>query len=122
MRPLPGGKNPLIIENSVVLPAPFGPIKAVTRPASTASETSSIASRPPKRLLTCSTRSSGSAIGAPQCARAQAHKVSAQISEQAGYSVGREGHDQDEHTAIDNEVEAVSYTHLRAHETRHDLV
>src|ERR1700744_2784310 len=63
MRPLLGAKNPLIVANKVVLPAPFGPIRAVIRPASTSSETLSTASNPPKRLLTPSTRSSGSAMG-----------------------------------------------------------
>src|SRR5262249_31418569 len=57
-------RKPLIMANSVVLPAPLGPISAVIRPTSTASETFSTASKPPNALQTRSTRSSGSATGA----------------------------------------------------------
>src|SRR3954469_20229985 len=45
--------------NNVVLPAPFGPIRPVMRPASAARLTLSRARRPPKRTLTSSTRSTG---------------------------------------------------------------
>ena len=34
MRPSLGGRKPVMMANSVVLPAPFGPISAVMRPAS----------------------------------------------------------------------------------------
>src|SRR5271163_1352039 len=43
--------------NTVVLPAPFGPIKAVMVPRPTSKLRSSMASRPPKRMVKCSTRS-----------------------------------------------------------------
>ena len=45
--------------NSVVLPAPFGPISAVIDPRSTASETSFTATRPLKRFVTLSARRMG---------------------------------------------------------------
>src|SRR3989442_1082004 len=45
--------------NSVVLPAPLGPMRPTISPASMASETSRFASRPPKRLLEDSTWSRG---------------------------------------------------------------
>src|ERR1700680_3873683 len=48
--------------NNVVLPAPFGPIRATTSPASTEKETRSSATTPPKRTL--SSRTSSSAISA----------------------------------------------------------
>ena len=54
-----GGKRLVIRLNSVVLPAPFGPISAVRLPSGTSSVTSEIAARPPKRLLTLTTCSAG---------------------------------------------------------------
>ena len=48
--------------NSVVLPAPLGPISAVMRPSVADSETLLTASKPPKRRETRSTDSSGSAM------------------------------------------------------------
>src|SRR4051794_5572763 len=44
---------------SVVLPAPFGPIRPTMRPGATPNETPSSATMPPKRTRTFSTRSSG---------------------------------------------------------------
>src|SRR5215472_14297568 len=106
MRPSPGGRNPLMMENSVVLPAPLGPISAVIRPAATASETSSTARRPPKRLNTRSARMSGSAMGALRYRRPQARKAHTPIGQQARNPTRGKGYDQDEHTAVDDEVEA----------------
>ena len=53
--PSVGVSKPDINPNKVVLPAPFGPIRPVMRPASASSEAESTASRPPKRLLAFST-------------------------------------------------------------------
>src|SRR5262249_31687402 len=89
MRPSLGARKPAIIANSVVLPAPFGPISAVMRPASAASETRLTASRPPKRFETFSTPSSGSAMAAPQ---------------QAGDAVRRKGDDDDQHTTVNHKI------------------
>src|ERR1700761_8424095 len=43
---------------TVVFPAPFGPINAVMVPSATSKLRSSMARRPPKRMVKCSTRSS----------------------------------------------------------------
>src|ERR1041385_3971024 len=48
---------PEIWPTRVVLPAPFGPISACTSPARTSSVTASVATTPPKCLLTLSRRS-----------------------------------------------------------------
>ncbi len=48
----------VITLKSVVLPAPFGPIRPTIWPGSTSSETSSIATIPPKRRVTLRTESS----------------------------------------------------------------
>src|SRR5262245_21978837 len=45
---------------TVVLPAPFGPISAVMSLRAALKERSPMAMRPPKRIVRCSTRSSGS--------------------------------------------------------------
>src|SRR3982751_4340786 len=52
MRPMSVGSTPEIWAMSVVLPAPFGPMSACTSPRTTSSVTSSVATRPPKRLET----------------------------------------------------------------------
>src|SRR5262245_48650217 len=93
-----------MMENSVVLPAPLGPISAVIRPASTASETLSTARRPPKRLNTRSTRSS--AMGALQERAPQTRKTRTQIGQQARNPAWGKGYNQDQHPAVDDEVEA----------------
>src|SRR5262245_55565755 len=57
MRPASGRRKPLTTLNSVVLPAPLGPISAVTVPACTSKPAPSTARRPPKRRRTSSTTS-----------------------------------------------------------------
>src|ERR1700751_3150921 len=47
--------------NTVVLPAPFGPISAVIVPCATSNERLSTATSPPKPMVKCSTRSRVSA-------------------------------------------------------------
>src|SRR5215471_12420626 len=61
-RPAFGGKTPEIALNKVVLPAPFGPINAVTCRPGTSNDTSEIAVRPPKRRVN---RSTVSILSAP---------------------------------------------------------
>src|SRR5690349_6401526 len=97
-----------MMANSVVLPAPFGPISAVMRPAGAANEAWSTASRPPKRFETPSTRSSGSGTGRLRCRSGAARPPppSPQVGQEAGDAARREGDDEDEHAAIDDEVEA----------------
>src|SRR5581483_8951005 len=90
MRPSLGLRKPEMIENSVVLPAPLGPIRAVMAPVSATNDALSTASKPPKRFETFATRSSGSATAALQ---------------QTGDAARREGDHQDQHAAVDDEVE-----------------
>ncbi len=53
--PSSGSMKPQTTLNSVVLPAPFGPMTPSTSPGSTNSDTESSAVRPPKRTVTPST-------------------------------------------------------------------
>src|SRR5437660_6344602 len=52
MRPLSVASTPEIWPMSVVLPAPFGPMRACTSPRTISSVTSSVATTPPKRFDT----------------------------------------------------------------------
>src|SRR5207237_7277817 len=81
MRPVWVGSTPETWPMSVVLPAPFGPISACTSPWVTSSVTSSVATTPPKRLLT---PRSSSMTAAP---------------EEAGDAFGRQHDDGKEHDA-----------------------
>src|SRR6476661_2712856 len=106
IRPSLGVRNPLMMENKVVLPAPLGPMSAVIRPVSTANEALSTASRPSKRLHTRSRRSNGSAMGALRRARPRPRKTQAQVGDEPRDPLRRERYDQDHHAAVDDEVEA----------------
>src|SRR5438093_849874 len=59
--PSVGGCSPQITLNSVVLPAPFGPIRPVTMPSSTSRSTPWSACTPPNRTSTSATSSSANA-------------------------------------------------------------
>src|SRR5205807_8256314 len=61
-RPAVGACKPVMTLNSVVLPAPLGPMRPVTRPGSAARSTSWRAMTPPKRTLTSSTDRSDNAF------------------------------------------------------------
>src|SRR5262249_8241965 len=52
MRPSSGGRKPVMQLKSVVLPAPFGPMRPTMSPSSMTKDTSLLATRPPKRLVT----------------------------------------------------------------------
>jgi hypothetical protein len=52
MRPLLGGRLPAIRLNTVVLPAPLGPIRPVMLPAGTENETPSTTRAPPNLRVT----------------------------------------------------------------------
>src|SRR5262245_41952745 len=95
--------------NSVVLPAPFGPISPVMRPAAAANDTWSSATRPPKRRETPSTRSKVSAMGAIRRRRggrgSARPKGAAQVGDEANDPARCERHHQDEHAAVDDEIE-----------------
>src|SRR5580700_4144484 len=105
MRPLLGVRNPLIIANKVVLPAPFGPIRAVMRPDSTSSETVSTAINPPKRLLTPSTRSSGSAMRLLRLQGFRGSDSLPRLAKQPGNAARSESHNENEDAAVDDEIE-----------------
>src|SRR5438874_556200 len=57
-RPAVGACKPVMTLNSVVLPAPLGPIRPVTRPAAASRSSPANALTPPKRTSTASTRNS----------------------------------------------------------------
>src|SRR5437764_10004400 len=78
--------------NSVVLPAPFGPMMPSSSPACTASVTLRTAVRPPNRLVTLSSCSIGPAHTEP--------------GGDPGEALGCPAHDEDEHDAEDDEVDA----------------
>src|SRR3954468_22982615 len=58
-RPPFGGSNPVMTLNNVVLPAPFGPMRPVTKPGRAEMLTPSSATLPPKRTVTSRTSSEG---------------------------------------------------------------
>src|SRR6516225_6370842 len=60
-----GRCRPVMTLNSVVLPAPFGPIRPVISPAWARSDTSANAATPPKFTLTCRTSRAHGDPGAP---------------------------------------------------------
>src|ERR1019366_6345340 len=99
-----GRWKPEMMANSVVLPAPLGPINPVMQPASTVSEAAFTASKPPKRQDTRSTDNRGStmrvlALGRPRYAPKD-------CLDQTDQPTRREGNDEYEHTTVDDETEA----------------
>src|SRR5271157_850300 len=95
--------------NSVVLPAPFGPISAQISPAPTRSETSFTAIRPPNRTVTSDT-SSRAVMSLPMVAVAEAGM---QSRHQAGKPVRQEQQDEDDQHA--------EHQFLKAREIEEDL-
>ena len=63
MRPEVGLRKPVTMLNSVVLPAPFGPMRPVMVPLRTCSEHSLTARRPSKLFVTACTSSSAPFVG-----------------------------------------------------------
>src|SRR5579862_5747419 len=98
-RPRSGRMKPAIIANSVVLPAPLGPISATMRPSGTASETSRTAARPPNDFARPSTSSIGdTGIG-------DADALAPAEPRQAAQPVGQEADDQHQDHAVDHQAE-----------------
>src|SRR5665648_391502 len=98
---------------SVDLPAPLSPTSATTSPASTSKSTPVRASRGPNRLLTpFSARRGGAVVVAFMAGTCSSPNPL--LLNPGGLACCRVGAGAD--------GLAVSYTHLRAHETRHDLV
>src|SRR5262249_27856712 len=91
-------RNPEMRWNSVVLPAPFGPMSPTISPGATSKLTPETACSPPKRLRTPTTsRSAMSGGRATARPRAPESRVDA---------LGQEQDDADEEQAVDHEVEA----------------
>ena len=86
-------RKPVMIANSVVLPAPFGPISAVMRPSSAMNEALVDGEQPAEAARHVLDASS---ICAAHAARAL---------EQPGDAARREGHHEDQHAAVDHEIE-----------------
>src|SRR5215831_2115434 len=109
MEPSDGLRNPEMTANSVVLPAPFGPISPVMRPSDADNEAALTASRPPKRCDTPSTASSGSAMGRLPRRRVRnerpAHQPFLHVANCAHDAAPREGNDQNESGAIGYQIE-----------------
>src|SRR5439155_18678266 len=96
--------------NSVVLPAPLGPMRPTISPASMASETSRFAARPPKRLVEDSTRSRrGHALRRRRASWAK--PAGPRQREQAG---GTERRDDDDDEAVHDQIDAAAGERPRA--------
>src|SRR6476646_1091404 len=100
MRPSWARRNPVMMANSVVLPAPFGPTSATIWPSSAVNEARSSASSPPKRRVMFSTRRI-SPIGALRLAQGAPH-----ADEDPGDATRRERHDQHQHAAVDHQIKS----------------
>src|SRR5881396_3062477 len=107
--------------NSVVLPAPFGPMSPTISPGSMASDTSRLASRPPKRLLAASTLSKAAMALRRRARRRpppEAQPAGPRQREQAGRTERR---DDDDDEAVDDQVDAAPGERPRAERRAHDL-
>src|ERR1043166_7917252 len=98
--------------NSVVLPAPFGPMSPTISPGSMASDTSRFASRPPKRLVAASTLSRAA------MALSKAQPPGPRQREQAGRTERR---DDDNDEAVHDQVDAAPGERPRSERRAHDL-
>src|SRR5690349_11834411 len=100
--PVSGLRKPDISANSVVLPAPLGPISALRLPSATDRLTPCTAFRPPKEREMPFSTSSGSATGTSLRGRPELpHR-----EPQAGDAARQEDHDQHQHRAVDHHVDA----------------
>src|SRR6516164_5346763 len=101
MLPLSATTLPDTALNSVVLPAPFGPIRAQISPACRSNETPPTATRPPKRTVTSRTHSSGASVTIVAL-----DEGGMQAREQAGDTARQEQDDEDDQQAEHQFVEA----------------
>src|SRR6185312_8467689 len=97
MRPASGLWKPAMAANSVVLPAPLGPIRPTISPMRTSSDALSTAFRPPNAF----DRSRTSSMATP--------------SQQAGEAVGQARDDDDQHDAVDDQAERLDVLERREH-------
>src|SRR5581483_7930877 len=111
--------------NSVVLPAPFGPISPTISPRSMASVTPRLAMSPPKRFVAASTVSSG-AIDLPvdrgrldrRATRLAPEPAPPRQRQQARRAEGRDGHD--DH-AVHDQIDAAPRERPGPEGRAHDL-
>src|SRR5512136_1627756 len=97
MAPEWGGMSPEMRLRSVVLPAPFGPMRPCTSPTPTSSEAPSTAARPPKvRRTPCRL----SSMGLPARPQPGAHPPG-----QGGDALGQEEDDEEQHGAVHEEAQ-----------------
>src|SRR5262245_13140572 len=89
--PASASMKPAMHANSVVLPAPFGPISATISSFPTSSDTRSTAARPPKDLERARTSSTARFLAAPR--------------EQAHQAVGQPGDDGDQDRTVDDDAQ-----------------
>src|SRR5262249_4589453 len=94
MVPLSRGKSPVMRLNSVVFPAPFGPMMRRRSPGITSSDTPFIAGRPPQAWRTSAR---GSAAVIPPSPRPDAPPEPARTRH---HPRGQEDHDEHEHEAL----------------------
>src|SRR5689334_2580560 len=111
--------------NSVVLPAPLGPMRPTISPLSMTSETLLLATRPPKRLVADSTLSSVAialAVGGGRPRRRTAPLAAEPpLPRQRQQARRTEGGDEDDDHAVDDQVDAAAGERSRAERGAHDL-
>src|SRR5581483_7965895 len=101
--------KPEMIENKVVLPAPLGPMRAVTRCGCAASEAASTALSPPNQQDTRSTASSASGIRSPKVRlpdRPHSREKLPRIGDSADQPSRHDPDHDHEHGPVDDEIEA----------------
>src|ERR1700693_3605510 len=128
MRPSSGWSAPLMQLKSVVLPAPLGPMRPTISRGSMVSDTSWLATRPPKRLVHDVTSSSGvigSALGASALGRlgrrAADQSPGPARPRQREQPVGPAARDEHDDGAVDDEVDAAAGQGTGAQRGRHEL-
>src|SRR5690606_26022429 len=104
-RPAVGRCRPETRLNSVVLPAPLGPISPTISPCCTSALTSETATRPRKALVSDSSLRSGR-VGAPPFRGARGpHPAPGSVPVDDAYEPARQHpHDDQQHQAVDEEV------------------
>src|SRR5262249_2648166 len=93
-----GVRKPEIRWNSVVFPAPFGPMSPTISPGATSKLAPATAWRPPKRLRTSTTSSRATSAARGPPARPQALEIRVR-------PLGKEQHHPDQECAVDHEME-----------------
>src|SRR4029450_3686302 len=92
--PASASMKPAMQANSVVLPAPLGPISATISSCLTSSDTRSTAARPPKDFERARTSSTACFLAAPR--------------EQTHQAVGQPGDDGDQNRTVDDDAQRLA--------------